>query len=429
MKLRLFLISLIATLIFSQPLLRAEDNGVEVIYPFIEAESQTLVLSPYLQESFLEYLKSNSVFPVIDSDGFPLFYYSDNETFGCYGVCSNITMNNYSFGSKLVNITGFPVPEILPESVIVGSPAIESSMNTMNSIRASLAENPAALAEFERQLLEEQEGYLRSVYFANAYGDVWDYALDEIKHDPEIYNSILKNMHLGNLEGSIDGLEKHLLENFDINEAYDLSNLYSAIENKKIGQAQIEEFMRNVLKRMSEEENIDLNLEDLDKLSDMLNSDEFKRAMDKAMEMIEENPEAFEKLQDLANEMLARPETQEVFKQALKELMERGDWDSVKKLLDVFNKMDNKQQLMETMMEGFSDHMRDMVTEGKLDEIKELISDEKLRKMMLESAQSFSKGIFENLADWAKETPVELAYIVALAAVIAALILFMKMKI
>ena len=429
MRSNLFLISLIATLIFSQPVLGAGEDLLEVIYPFAGPENSTLVLNPYIQQSFLEFLRSNGIYPVFDSDGFPLFYYSENMSFTCHGICSNISINNYTFGSKIFNISGFEGAEILNGSVVLGSPGIDNFISTMNSVRGELSENPGALAEFERQMLEEQEGYLRGVYFENAYGDVWDYALSELKKDPEIYNSVLRNMRTGNLDGSVKDMERYLRENFDINEAYDLSNLFSAIEDKKIGQGQTEEFMRNVLKKISEEENIDLNLKDLEKLSDMLNSEDFKKAMDKASEMIEKNPEAFDKLQDLANEMLNRPETREVFKEAVKKLMENADWDSLKKLMDAFNKMDNKEELMSTMMEAFGEHMRDMVEQGKMDEIKEMLNDAKLREMMMNSAQSFSEGFAENIEDWAKQIPVELAYVVALAALIITLIILMKIKI
>jgi hypothetical protein len=423
----LFLISLAAILAFSQPAMAEGDVGV--VYPFVEAEDSTLVTSPYLEESFLQYLEESSVYPAIDSDGLPLFYYSENGTFMCQGICSSISMNNYIFGSKALDVSGLPAAEMLNESAVVGSPEIGNFIDGINAIRSSLRHNPDALAEFESQLLEEQEGYLRSTYFENAYDDVWDYALEEIMRDPLMKAKLRQDMITGDLEGSVEEIEKYLRENFDINGAYDMSSLFSAIENKKIGHAQAEEFLRNVLERMGEEMNMDLDLSDIDKFSDLLNSEEFKDVMDRASEIIEQNPQAFDRLQDLADEMLSRPETRDVFKEAVKEMMENADWESLKELLDLFNKIDNKEQMLSTMMDAFSEHMRDMVSEGKTDEIMQMLDDPKLREMLAESVQSFSEGFLENLGDWAKEIPVEFAYIVALAAVVATLLMLIKLKI
>jgi len=429
MKPRLFLISLIATLAFSQPVMCAEGSSAEVVYPFIEAANNTVLLNPYLHHSFLEYLYNQSVYPVIGEDGFPLFYYSANETFGCEGICSNITMNNYVFGSETLNISAGPDMEIFPESLVVGNSQIEDSMDIINSMRTTLADNPDALGEFERQLLESQEDYLRSTYFENAYEDVFDYALDELKNYPEIYDSLRRNVRMNDLDGAVEDLERYLNENFDIDEAYDMSNLYSALEDKKIGQIQLEEFMRNVLEKMAENEGVVLDAGDIEKFSEMLDSEEFKRAADKASEMLESNPEDFEKVLDLAEKGLESPEAKEMFKDAVKEMLEHADWDSVKKVMDLFNKLENKQQLLETLMEGFSEHMRDMVRDGKIDEIKEMLEDSKLMEMLTEAAQSFSEGFLEQLGDWVKEIPIEFAYVIAVAATIATLIMLIKIKI
>ena len=302
MKRALFLAFLAVTLNFSQSVLAYEPE-IEITYPFTQSGESVLIQNPLMHESFLDFLRENSVYVVPGKDGVPLFYYSENGTFGCYGTCSNVTMNNYTFGSKTLDMTGLQAAEILNESVVTGSTGIDNSMNMIKSIRESLQGNPQALAEFEKELLGEQEDYLKNTYYENAYGDVWDYALEEMKKNPELYSSLRGDLNTGDLSGAIENLEKYLDGNFDINEAYDLSNLYSAIENRKLGQSQIEELMRNALKRMSEEEGMDLDLEGMEKLSDMLNSEEFKNAMEKAMETMQENPEMFEQLQDLAGHL------------------------------------------------------------------------------------------------------------------------------
>jgi tetratricopeptide (TPR) repeat protein len=420
---------LIATLIFSQAAVWAQEPSVDVVYPFLEADNQTLLLNPYMHDSFLGYLNNQSVYPIIGEEGFPLFYYSANETFGCDGVCSNITMNNYVFGSEMMNITPGPGMDVLDESVILGSSEIEEFMDIVNSIRTTLADDPDALAEFEKQLLEDQEDMLRSAYFENAYDDVFEYAVEELKKDPETYDSLRRDIVMNDLDSAVEELERYLAENFDIDEAYDLSNLYSALEDKKIGQIQLEEYLNNVLDKMAEMENVDLNTDDIEKFSELMNSEEFKKAADKATDMLEDNPEAFEELLELAERGLESPEAREMFKDAVKEMLERADWESIQKLMDLFNKMDNKQQLLETLMEGFSEHMREMVQEGKIDELKGMLDDPKVREMMLEAAQSFSQTSLEMLADWTKEIPIEFAYIIALAATIATLIILYKIKI
>jgi lipoate-protein ligase A len=430
MKAELFLIFLTATLTFSQPALAGEAE-IGVTYPFTDAGGDVLISSPYMEESFLGFLRENSVYPVMDSDGIPLLYYSEDGNLGCRGVCSNISMNSYILGSKTLNDSGLLAAETLKESVVVGNRDIEGTMDTINSIRASLADNPEALAEFERHLLEEQEGYLRSVYFENAYSDVWDYALEEIKKNPGVYRSLMKHVSMKDIEGSIGDLEEFLNENFDISEAYDLSSLFSAIESRKIGQAQLGEFMRNVLERISEEGGIDLDLDDIDLegFSDLLRSEEFRNAMERAMEMIEENPEMFDNLKELADEMLSRPETRDVFKEAVKEMLKNADWDSVKRLMELFGKIENKQQMLEALMEGISEHMREMAESGMIDSIREQLESAEMRTMLMEAAQGFSGGVMEDLNEWIEETPMLYAYIIAVLAVIATLIILVKIKI
>lgn len=428
MKEKLFLTFLTATLIFSQPVL-AEESEIEVTYPFIGSGEDVLISNPYLQGSFLDFLEENSVHTVIDKSGIPLLYYSENQSFGCQGICSNISMNNYTLGSSILDVPGL-LPGDINESMVFGNRDIEETMDTMNAIRESLGDNPEALSGFESQLLEQQEGFLRGVYFENAYDDVWDYALEEIKKDPEVFGSLMKHIGMKDIGASVGDLEKFLSENFDINSAYDMSSLFSALENRQMGQAQMGEFMRNVLERLSEQQGIDLNLDDIDLegFSELLDSDEFKNTMEKALEMIEENPEMFEHLKELAEEMLERPETMEVFKEALKEMLEKADWESISKLIELFSKMDNKQQLLEAMMEGATEHMREMAESGMMDEIQEKLNDPELRKMLMEAAQSFSKGILDDLVERIEQTPMGFAYIIAILAVIATLIILMRIK-
>jgi tetratricopeptide (TPR) repeat protein len=429
MNRRLFLISLIATLAFSQPAMCADETPMEVVYPFIGATNGTLLASPYLHDSFLEYLYNQSVYPVIGEDGTPLFYYSENGTFGCTGICSNITMNDYVFGSERLEATEGAGMDVLDESVVVGNREIEGYIDAVNSLRSSLAGNQQALQQLEMQLLEDQQDYLTSTYFENAYDNVFDYAMEEVMNDPETYSSLRWNVKTNDVEEAVSDLEKYLSENYDIDGAYDMSSLYSALQDKKMGPLQLEEFMQNVLDRVGDMEGVDLDTADLDCFSEMLNSDEFKQASGKAMEMLEENPELFEDVLDLAEQAMDSPEAKDMFKQAVDEMFENADWESVQKVMDLFNKLENKDQLLETLMEGVSEHMRDMVREGKIDEIKGMLEDPEMIEMMTEAAQSFSQSILEQFGDWASQIPIEFAYVIAVIATIATLIMLNKIKI
>ncbi len=422
------LISLIATLIFSQPALAAEPS-YDMVYPFIEATNETILARPVLHQSFLEYLQNQSVYPVIGEDGVPLFYYSGNESYGCTGICDNITMNNYVFGSERLDAASLEGMDVIDDSVVVGNREIEEFMDIINGIRSSLADNPEALVEFEKQLLGDQEDILTSTYYENAYDDVFDYAIDDIMNDPELYDSLRRNVRSHDLDGAVEDLERYLSENFEIDEAYDISNLYTALENKKIGPVQIEEFMKNVLDAMAEMEGVELDTEDFKRFSELLNSDGLKKAADRASEMMENNPEAFEEVLDLANEALDDPATMEMFREAVDKLFENADWESVNEVLDLFNKLENKEQLLETLMEGFTDHMRDMVKEGKIDEIKRMLEDPQMMETMMKATQTFSQTALEMLSDWVKEIPIEFAYVIAIAATIATLIMLAKIKI
>ncbi|MBN2330385.1 MAG: hypothetical protein JXC85_01090 [Candidatus Aenigmarchaeota archaeon] len=428
MNRRSFLISLIATLIFSQPALAAEPS-MDIVFPFTEAANETIIARPYLHQSFLEYLHNQSVYPVIGDDGVPLFYYSGNGSYGCTGICGNITMNNYVLGSERLDAASLEGLNVIDESVVVGNREMEDFIDIINGIRTALADNPQALGEFEKQMLGDQEDFLTSTYYGNAYDDVFDYAIDDIMKDPEIYDSLTRNVRSSDLEGAVQDLERYLGENFDIDEAYDLSNLYSALNDKKIGPVQLEEFMRNVLDSIAEMENAELDTHDLGRYSDLLNSDEFKKAAEKAADMIKENPEAFGDVIDMANEALDDPATLDMFREAVDKLFESADWESVNEVLDLFNKLDNKEQLLETLMEGFTGHMRELVREGKIDEIKGMLQDPQMLETMMKATETFSQTFLEMLGDWAKEIPIEFAYIIAIAATIATLIMLAKIKI
>ncbi|MEE9323605.1 MAG: hypothetical protein V3U72_03595, partial [Candidatus Aenigmarchaeota archaeon] len=370
----------------------------------MNTSTETLVLEPYLQQSFLDFLEKNSVQAVIDKDGLPIVYFSEEPRFGCSGFCSNITMNNYTFGSKSIDEPKPALMQIMEESMVIGNRGIEHSIDTINAIRASMKDKPGALADFERYILEEQEGFLRKTYYDELYEDVWDYGLSGIRENPDLYNSLLKNMRMDDMEGAINMMEEYLQSNFDINGAFDLESMYSAIENSRLGNMHVEEFMRNVLKRLAETENLEIDLDgiDLEKFSDLLKTDEFREMMKRASEMMKNNPEMFDRLHDIAKEMMERPETKEVFKDALKEMMKNSDWDTMKNLMEAFSKMENKQELMEMLMKGMGEYMKEMVESGQMDEMVKLMDDPAIREMMSEAFQYFSQEMVESIGDWIK---------------------------
>jgi len=420
----------------------AEPIGPDfnVIYPFMNAVNETLVLDPFFHQSFLDFLKNNSVEAIIDKDGLPLVYFSGEPggpRFGCEGFCPVISINNYTFGSKALNDSGLANMQdmqIMNESMVVGNGEIENSIDTINAIRADLGNNPQALADFERYLLEQQEGLLRGTYYDERYKDVWDYAVSDIQKDPGLYNSLVNDLRMDDIEGAISKMDDYLKNNFDIDGAFDLENMFSGLENGQLGNMQTEEFMRNVLERIAETENMEniknaLDNIDLEKLSDLLKKDGFSEMMKKANEMMKNNPEMFDRLDDIAKEMLERPETRDVFKEALKEAMKNGDWEAIKNLMDAFSKMDNKQELMETLMQGMGEYMREMVESGQMENMMKQMDDPAMKDMMSEAFQSFSQDIAENMWDWIKKTPIEFSYVVALVAIIATLLILMKLKI
>jgi tetratricopeptide (TPR) repeat protein len=430
MKRVLWLIFLAGIISFSLQPAQAVDNELNIAYPFVKETEEILVLKPYFHQSFLDFLEKNSVHAVIDRDGLPLTYFSEEPRFGCSGFCSNITVNNYTFGSKSLDYSGLPYEMITEDTVVAGNSGIEQSIDTMNAIRESLKNDPEALASFERYLLEEQEGFLRGTYYDELHDDVWDYAVSKIQEDPNLYGSLTKELGMGNMEEAIGRLEEYMKGEFDINGAFDLSNMYSAIENGQLGNMQVEEFMRNVLNRIAENENMDINLDDmnLEEFSELLNTEEFREMMERVSEMMENNPEMFDRLADLAKEMMESPETREVFKEALKEMMKNADWDTIKNLMDAFSKMENKQELMETLMESMGEYMREMVESGQMDEMLDMMNDPAMREMMAEAFQSFSQEMFESMGEWIKEIPIEFSYVVALIAIIATLLILMKLR-
>ncbi len=427
----LCLIFLAGIISFSPHFVQAAESEFDIVYPFANATTETLVLKPYLQESFLDFLEENSVQAVIDEDGLPLAYFSEEPIFGCSGFCPSITMNNYTLGSKSLDYSGLPYETITEETMVVGSSDIGQSIDTMNAIRASLKNDPEALAGFERYLLGEQEGFLKGTYYDELYDDVWDYAVSDIQDDPYLYRSILREMEAGDMGKAIEKLEEYMKGGFDMNGAFDLSSMYSAIENGQLGNMQMDEFMRNVLKRIAENENMDINLDDLnlEEFSDLLDTDEFREMMERAGEMMKDNPEMFDRLADLAKEMMENPETREIFKEALKDMMKNADWDALKNLMDAFSKMENKQELMETLMESMGEYMREMAESGQMDEMLNMLDDPAMREMMAEAFQSFSQEMFESAWDWIKEIPVEISYVIAIIAIIATLLILMKLRI
>ncbi len=429
MKRKLLLTLLLGILLFSPPAGCAEEDVLDVLYPLLDSMNLTAIRNPYFQESFLSFLRENAVNVAIGKDGMPLFYYSENESFGCTGICDNITFNNYTFGSSSMD-GDFPEgTNVIGESLVVGDGDLARSIDMLNAIRQSLMENPEALNDFESELMEQQEGYLERVYREELSDDVWDYALDKIKDEPGLYDSIADSIRKDDLESAVSQLEDYMKENYDIESAYDMSNLFDSIENDRLGTLQSEEFLKNVLERIAEEQGREIDPGDIDGLSELMNSEEFKEALKKAKDAMDENPEAFEHMKSLAEEMLENPETKEVFKDAMKKLMEEGDWDTIKELMDAFNQLDNKKELMETLMEGMAEHMNELMESGMMDEMMEMLSDPAMKEALNEAMSTYMQSFFENIGDWAEEIPVEIPYIVAFIAIAATLLILLKLRI
>ncbi len=424
MKRKLLLSSFLLTLVFSISGVLGKE--INLTYPYEPINESLLILRPYLDSSFLNYLKDNLVYPVIDKDGTPIFYYSENESFGCKGICDNITIRNYTLTSKIFNGT---FPNYLNESLILGGNETEEIINSINAIRLSLNNNPQALNDFENYLLENHD-YLKSVYFNEKYETVWDYIIEKIKEDNyPLYNSIIMNLNKGDIEESVKLLENYLKENFDINRAYDLSDLYSAFEEGKIGEIQAKEILENILKKLAEERGIRINPEDINKFSELINSPEFKEALEKAMEKIKENPELYDRIQDLAREMMQREEFREMLKNAFKEALKNMDWKTMKEILDIISKMDNKEEIIKEIMESASDYMRQMAEEGKLNEIMNSLESPEIKEMVSEAMKSFSGGILDQIKNLGKTVSSELVYLLAIISIITMLLVLTKLKI
>lgn len=430
MKRALWMTFLAIILSFNPQPALAEESDVSPLYPFLDASTETFVSEPYFQESFLEFLENNSVYPVIDEERLPLLYFAEEPGLGCEGFCSNITFNNHTFGSKTMDSSNLPEMEDLKERMVMGSGELEKSMDTINAVRTALKSDPEALAEFERYLAGEQEGPIKGTYYDELYDDVWDYAVSEMEKDPAFYGPLLKEMKTDDLEGAIERMDDYLQENFDMNGAFDIASMYSAIENGQLGNIQTEELMRNVLKEIAGQEGMDIDMDglDLEGLSDLLDTDEFRGALKKASEMMKENPEMFDRLSDLSREMMDNPETREVFKDALKEMMENSDWDAMKDLMEAFSKMDNKDDLLQMLSESMGEYMRQMVESGQMDQMMEMMSDPAVKEMMSEAFQSFSQEMLESAWDRLKEIPAEFSYVVAIIAILATLVILMKLK-
>jgi uroporphyrinogen-III decarboxylase len=109
-------------------------------------------------------------------------------------------------------------------------------------------------------------------------------------------------------------------------------------------------------------------------------------------------------------------------------MMEKSDWETIKNLMEAFSKMENKQELMETLMKSAGEYMKEMVESGQMDELTKMMNDPALKDMMAEASQYFSQEMAESIWDWIKETPIEVAYVVALIAIIATLLILMKLR-
>lgn len=404
-----------------------EVEAPRFIFPFIQSGDGNFIPSPYFEGTFLDYLEGSGVDAVMDSDGKPLIYYSENGGLGCTGFCDTISMNGFTFGSKTTKAEDIPSGVQGGDSVVAGSDGTSSFLDNANAIRLGLMDNPAALDEFEKYLLEQEEGYLQKSY-NEELGDAWSQALSGIKADPSVYGRLLQGVRSGDLQGAVSALDDYIGENFDVNGAYDMLSLYSALDDGMLGNVQAEELMRGILDKVAQEEGTDIDLSNLDMMSDIIGSDEFKRMADRAAEVMDENPEMFDKLGDLANEMLETPQTREVLKNAIREAMENGDWESVRKLMDVFSKMENKDELMKALMDGIAEHMRDMMESGQMDKLMEIMNDPVMKDMLSKAAQAFSQSMLDEALEWIRETPPELAYVVALAAIIATLLILVKLK-
>ncbi len=406
------------------------QEGLQAIYPLVSS-SETFIKSPYLDDSFLQFLKASSVYPVFDKDGLPLFYYSENESFGCTDICDSIDINNYTMGSKSYDLSSIPASaNVIEESVVVGNPEIGQSMDSINSIRNALGDSPVALSDFESTLLEEQKGPLEKTYFDQRYDDVWDYAFEQLQQDQASYSHIKSQIGNGNMGEAVRGLEDYVKNNYDISSAYDMSNLYDALENKKLGQMQTKELMENLMQRMLDESGIKANADELLKSSELLNSPEFKDAFDKAADMMQNNPEAYDRLKDLAQKALENEAFRDQFKEAVKDILDRGDFESLKQLADLFSKMDNKEQLLKLMMDSFSSYMRQLAEDGKLDDIFDLLDNPQLKSMLNEAMKAFSQQLLSGLKEYlSKNIPAEFPYIIAIVSVIVAAVIFIKMKI
>lgn len=370
-----------------------------VIYPFDKSGS-AVIARPYFEKSFLDYLREVSIFPILDEGGSPAFYYSAD----CASGCTNISINNYTFGSST-----FAKSETGLSAVVIGHPNFSDSINSINFLRLSLGSK--ALADMERSLLAEQFPF-RQEYYDARYTDVWDYAIDAIKKNSTVYSELTERIRAKDYAAAAEALKKYLDENFETNALYDALNLYDALDKGRIGPIQYNELMENVLR------NLDVPEAELESLLKGLESEQFREALKKAMEAAEKD----ENLKRLAKEIL---NNKELMDSLMKELVKNN---ALKEFFDLFMKLENKDEIIRSIMRASTEYMRELVSEGKMDDISKSLEGE-FKEIAESLANSFGRSILDTIGDWGSSASRELAYVLtAVALAVMAIILF-KMRI
>jgi hypothetical protein len=397
-----------------------------ITYPF--DGSSGAVLNPYMDSTFLEYLKTQSVYPVLDKDGLPLFYLSENPAYGCTGICDHVQAGSYFLGSKSLDHADAPAGAV-DSSILMGSSGTEQAINSANAMRQALSGDTQALDAFERRLLENEAGALKSSYMAERYDSVWDYALETLQKTPDIYNSLADSVAKGDLPGSASTFEDYIRENFDVSRAFDSTSLYSALENEMLGQMQAGELMQNTLKELSGRLGKNMNTDMIGDYSELMKSQEFRSAMEKALGEIKKNPEAYEQLRDMAGEMMKDERMRQALSDMMKEMINKGDWKSVADLAKIMSELGGGKDVVNSMMEGFTRYMRDLAKEGKLEKAADMLSDPEMKKALDEAMKVFSQSILEMLQKYIADFLKEYAYVMAVVAVAAAFFVFYKTRI
>lgn len=404
-------------------------RALDVTSPLGQDGDGRVIANPYMHESFLDYLKSNSVYPVLGKDGVPLFYYSENKAFGCTGICDTVSTNGYTLGSRNADLSSTDPARLIDSSLLMGDSATQEATNTLNAMRQSLSGNPEGLDLLERQILENQEGAIKGSYMSERYGSVWDYALEKLQQDPSAYNNLLNNVAGGNLPASAGALDDYLKSNFNINSAFDASSLYSALESGMLGPMQSAELMENVLDQLSGQLGKNMDLSKLSEYSPLMNTPEFRQAMENALNEIEKNPESYQRMKDMINSMMQDEQSRQVLRDLMTEMIKKGDWEALKNLSKIFSELGNSKELMAELMKGITEHMREMIANGKMDEISKLLDDPEMKQMFDEALKAFSESFFEQLQKYIGDFLGEYAYVLAVVAVAAALLVFYRMKI